>query len=470
MITDAALQAWVCGLIEVSKLKSIFRERTKWQPGEKLKLLFAGYNGVRNTGADVRVHEMLRQFKHILVSDNVKFSVLTQNFRLTQGYFEGVDQVRLPDMFPMMLFREVSNHDGVVACEGSTFKSSFANALATMMVEVLAIASAQNKLSVAYGSEAGEMDGILAQMCRRYCSKSLIVTRNEQSQSVLAGLGLSSKEGTDTAWTFQPNDSTYAQMILRREGWDGKTPVLCICAMNPFWWPVKPSIFKFVANKLRGDYADSQYRSVYFHKSGSDVTDAYNRYLNAIAGALDRFRKERKIFIVLMAMEQLDNDSCRKLSARIGGVPIFSSERYDMFELVSLLQVCNLIVSSRYHGIVCSMTAGVPSAGLYMDERIRNLMQHRGHQALLIHVEDVDLEDKLFSVLHLLETDREEIRYGIARAVSKHLELMGRMGIFFAEYLRKKHPDFPLRSNIHSWEDYLPPLAPMLQKFLVGTL
>ena len=26
-----------------------------WQPGEKLKLLFAGYNGTRNTGSDVRV-------------------------------------------------------------------------------------------------------------------------------------------------------------------------------------------------------------------------------------------------------------------------------------------------------------------------------------------------------------------------------------------------------------------------------
>ena len=37
-----------------------------WQPGEKLKLLFAGYNGTRNTGSDVRVEEMLRQFRHIL--------------------------------------------------------------------------------------------------------------------------------------------------------------------------------------------------------------------------------------------------------------------------------------------------------------------------------------------------------------------------------------------------------------------
>ena len=37
-----------------------------WRPGEKLKLLFAGYNGTRNMGSDVRVEEMLRQIRHIL--------------------------------------------------------------------------------------------------------------------------------------------------------------------------------------------------------------------------------------------------------------------------------------------------------------------------------------------------------------------------------------------------------------------
>ena len=37
-----------------------------WQPGEKLKLLFAGYNGTRNTGSDVRVEEMLRQVRRVL--------------------------------------------------------------------------------------------------------------------------------------------------------------------------------------------------------------------------------------------------------------------------------------------------------------------------------------------------------------------------------------------------------------------
>ena len=57
---DLVLEAWVSSSIETSKLGWMLGGK-RWQPGEKLKLLFAGYNGTRNMGSDVRVEEMLRQ-------------------------------------------------------------------------------------------------------------------------------------------------------------------------------------------------------------------------------------------------------------------------------------------------------------------------------------------------------------------------------------------------------------------------
>ena len=106
----------------------------RWKPGRKLRLLFTGYNGTRNTGSDVRVEEMLRQIRRILGDDHSELSVLTHNPELTHGYFQGVRQVELPQIFPPFLYSEVPRHDGVVACEGSMFKSKFANALTTMMI------------------------------------------------------------------------------------------------------------------------------------------------------------------------------------------------------------------------------------------------------------------------------------------------------------------------------------------------
>ena len=196
---DFILEAWVSSIIEKTKVGWMLGENKPWEPGQRLKLLFAGYNGTRNTGSDVRVAEMLRQLRHILGGDQVDFSVMTQNFDRSRGYFDDTQQVHLPDIFPPFLSNEVPKHHGVVACEGSMFKSKFANALTTMMIGSLGIAAAQNKLSVGYGAEAGHMDPLIAKMCARYCKDSLVITRNEESRTLLRDLGVPTELGTDTA-------------------------------------------------------------------------------------------------------------------------------------------------------------------------------------------------------------------------------------------------------------------------------
>src|ERR1700723_1299134 len=251
------LGASVSSNIERRKTRWIPGGRQAWHPGEKLKLLFAGYNGTRNMGSDVRVDEMLRQIRHILGAERVEFSVMSQNFEFSKGYFQGTNQVHLPDIFPPFLSDEVPKHHGVVACEGSMFKSKFANALTTMMIGSLGIAAAQNKLSVGYGGEAGHMDPLGAKMCSRYCRNSFVITRNEESRTRLRELGVPTELGTDTAWTFEPRPPEYGQSVLRKVGWDGRTPVLVVCPINPFEWPVKASVAKYAVRSLTGAYKDS---------------------------------------------------------------------------------------------------------------------------------------------------------------------------------------------------------------------
>src|ERR1700752_3744914 len=103
---DFILEAWVSSIIESSKLGWMRGRGKRWEPGEKLKLLFAGYNGTRNMGSDVRVEEMLRQLRHILGADKVEFSVMTQSFERSAGYFKDTKQVLLPQIFPPFLASE----------------------------------------------------------------------------------------------------------------------------------------------------------------------------------------------------------------------------------------------------------------------------------------------------------------------------------------------------------------------------
>ena len=465
---DFVLEAWVSTIIEQKKVQWVLGKRQPWQPGQKLKILFAGYNGTRNTGSDVRVEEMLRQIRRILGPENVDLSMMTFNFDRSRGYFEGTTQVRLPDIFPPFLANEVPKHHGVVACEGSMFKSKFANALATMMIGSLGIAAAENKLSIGYGAEAGHMDPLVAKMCGRYCRNSLVITRNDESRKILRELGVPTQLGTDTAWTFEPLGAEYGQKALRNVGWDGTTPVLAVCPINPFEWPVKASIGKLAVHSLTGVYKESHYRGPYFHNSGPEADRAYKHYLTSIANAVAAFRQKKNVFVIMVATERMDARPCRRISEKLGGVPVMTSDEFNMYQLVSILRACRLMVSSRYHGIVTSMPALVPSAGITMDERIQNLMNERGHQELLMHVTDTDLEERTLAALEILDREGERIADGIARTVVHNLRLMARMGVYFEEEVQRRYPEFPTRRGEWSWEDYLPSMSEGLKQLVAA--
>jgi polysaccharide pyruvyl transferase WcaK-like protein len=465
-MTDFLLVAWVSALIELRRYGWMFGLGKRWTPGEKLKLLFAGYNGTRNTGSDVRVQETLRQLRHVLGPENVDFSVMTQSFERTRGYFDGTRQVHLPDVFPPFLFREVQANHGVVACEGSMFKSKFANALTTMMIGSLGLASAQNKLSVAYAGDAGHMDDLLQWMCARYTSESLVITRSLESQQLLSGMGVPNELGADTAWTFEPRPQEYARAALRQAGWDGKTPILALCPIHPFVWPVRASVGKYIASATTGAYKDSQYRTVYFFESGAEVDRKFQHYVDGYTQATQAFLKRHKVFPILVAMERLDTVACTAIEKEIPGTPVFTSDDFDMFELVSILRACTYMVSSRYHGIVTCMPAGVVSAGVTMDERIRNLMRERGHQHLMLAVDDPDLGPKLLEIMGRLVVEADAIRESIGRTVVSNLKAMSRMAGFFEDEVRKTYPEFPLRRGVLSWEDNLPPFSDDLRRLV----
>src|ERR1700751_245286 len=168
---------------------------------------------------------------------------------------------------------------------------------------------------------------------------------------------------------------------------------------------------------MTGAYDESYYRTVYFHKSGAEVDQAFERYLTAIAKAVDGFRKRRNVFVLMVATERLDARAGHRIAQKLGGVPVLTSDDYDMYQLVSILRACHMMASSRYHGIVTSMPSLVPSCGITMDERLRNLMRERGHEDLLMNVDDAHLEPKLLAALEELATEGERIADGIGRTV-----------------------------------------------------
>lgn len=465
---DRALMEVMNGFIEATAVKrALDRDQEAWEPGKALKLLLAGYVGSRNTGADVRVEEMIRQFRHVIGDDDLELTIMSVNRQRTAGYFRTVKQVELPVVFPKFLYDECPKHHGVVACEGSMFKSKFASALSTMMAGALGMAAAENKLSVGYGAEAGAMSSALRDFVKKHCRHSLVQCRNHPSREVLGRLGIRTTGGTDTAWTFDPAPAEVGSQLLREAGWDGEKKVLVVCPINPFWWPVKPDLAKAAARALVGQYKEEHYRSFYFHHNSEESEIQYEYYIESIAGAVNRFVRDRDVMPIMVGMERLDRSACEDVSKRLDTpAPLFISDDYDMFQLVSVLRRCAYMLSSRFHAIVTSMPGLVPSAGITMDERIRNLMNDRGTPELFMEVDEEQLEDRIVDTLEQLESRTEAIKDDIGRCIPQQLALMGQMGIDFMDELVKSYPEFPRRDLPRTWEAHLPSLSPQLQALM----
>ena len=453
--------------IELAAKRSALGDSKRWQPGDPLRLLLVGYSGTRNTGADVRVEEMIRQLRHLFGDDHLALSITTIDPELTRGYFRAVRQIYSPKIFPRFLYDVIDEQHGVVTCEGSMFKSKFADALSTYMVGALGVAAAEGKLSICYGGEAGAMSRGLESLVRKHVRDSFVVTRNSESADILGRLGVATRVGTDTAWTFDPAAPEVGRQILVDAGWDGETPVLALCPINPFWWPVKPDVPKAAMHALGGLDDEAHFGSVYFHNDAPEVDTKQARYLDAWAGAVERFRRDHDVFPVLFGSEQLDRIACEALNERLGGdLPVIVSDEHDMYQMVAAMRQARFMVSSRYHACVMSMAAGVVSIGVTMDERIRNLMRDRGTPELALEVDDPQLESSLLAALERASNDEDRLRDGIEGSVVRNLELMGKMGAILVDHVRSELPDFPLRPELGEqgdpW-DHLPSLSPLLQ-------
>ena len=461
---DLALIGSMRAAIEAAAWRSALNPSRRWRPGRPLELLLVGYNGSRNTGADVRVAEMVRRLRHLLGEPLAGLTVTTLDPALTRDEFPGARQLHVPKgRFPLTLSRAVHRADAVLACEGSMFKSKFANALSVMMSGGMGLALAEGKPAIGYGGEAGKMDAALRAFVESSCADALVLARTRPSLALVEALGIRSELGTDTAWTAEVEPSLGLAQ-LRAAGWDGRAPVLTLCPINPFWWPVRPELAKAGIHALTGRFADSHRSAVYFHRAGAEVEAAQRRYIEQLARAASVHAERHGAFVAIVGMEALDRKACEALAAAIpGGAPCFVSDLYRWPTLVSLLRASSWIVTSRYHALVCSMPAAVPSIGVTMDERIRNLMAERGTPELALDVGSETLAAELLAALEAVEAEPEAIRAGIEGVVADGLIRMGRMGGALVDELRAHYPELPLRPELGRGGDplaHLPPLSP----------
>lgn len=413
----------------------------EWAPGKKLKLLLVGYNGARNTGADARVVAIVRQIKRVFGADKVDITVMTLNAKTLDGYFdEDVRLLEFSTVFPLDLYRACCVHHAAVICEGSTLKSTFANALTLFFCEASGIMAGQNKPCIAYGSEIGAMEPFVERFAAKVCGDTYFITRTEGSQRALEKLGLKGHVGTDTAWFYEdavPRQT--AEELLVKAGWDGKKPLLGIAVIDPFCWPVRASLKKWFRGKITGNMKD-RYDRWYFYSTSLKRTEAFEKYIASISLAVTRYIAEKDMFPVLIGMERMDAKACGALEkAMQRKCASFCSGECPADIMAGILNRLSLLVTSRYHAAVLSMESGVPIAAVSMDERLDGIMRELSFEKnFLFGVVEADLAEKLYRAMNELDAKRREISCHILSKREEYKEKLDGMGRFLKTYIDRR--------------------------------
>jgi polysaccharide pyruvyl transferase WcaK-like protein len=451
-------------LAELSEQSELSKAR--WRPGTPLKLLLAGYSGAGNVGTEMRTGEIVRQLRHLLGPAAIEFAVLSMSSTLPSDILPGVACLPLSAGYiPEVILNATRQHHATIACEGSMFKSTFANVLSAVMAGALGMTSRDQKLSVGYGAEVASMDPILENFVRQQASQSLILCRNEPSYRTAVGLGLRAAPGADTAWTVHASPRERGERLLRSRGWNGHDAILAICPMNPFWWPVRPC--PQMARELRrnGAHKDRHFGSIFFHAASPEIERKYRTYITQLGLAVVSICRSMPAFPVIVAMDRVDRQACHDLAAIGGsGYAVVVGAEHEVGDIVSILRRSDLLISSRFHALVGAMPAGVPSIGIAMDERIRNLFAASGHADHLISAEDPDLSGRLLDAVRRL--DRVEVERAARLTVGEGLRATGEMGRHFLQEFGRMLPDFPLPERSPTWQAHVAPLPEEVEAFL----
>lgn len=409
----------------------------RYRPGEKLKLLLVGYNGARNTGADARVVALVQQLSEEF-GNQIEITVMTLNSDNIKGYFpENVRILPFPTFFCWSLLRAASTHHAALLCEGSTLTHTFADALSMFFCQAAGIMKKQGKPCIAYGSDVTTLHHRLARLSKQMCSDVQFIARSQSALQVLHDMGLRCHLGTDTAWTFTiPQERNCGQQIITNQGWDGKKPLLGVAVINPYCWPVRPSLWKWLKASVTGQRS-LQYDKMYFFSDSKARRENYRRYLTQMAEVVNAYQQEHDAFVVIIGMEKLDEQACRDLRSMISGqTALVSSREADVFLMTSVLHQLDTLVTSRYHAAVLSMLKAMPVVAVSMDNRLDGLFRDIGFaEKYLHHVNDKHLAQHAIQSLKDAEANRESIIDAIHQHTSASRKMLKDMSLFLKQWL-----------------------------------
>jgi polysaccharide pyruvyl transferase WcaK-like protein len=338
---------------------------------QHLKVLLVGYNGANNTGSEARLLSIIEDIQSIL-GPQVEITVPTLNQENLHRYLKEDKQLHIapiPAVFFISINRLVKKHDLVLLVEGSCYMDTWTSALLWAFLWATHSAYKQKKPCIAYAVDAGKLSRFNNWLVRKEASKTdLIITRTKHAARRLKNIGVTSPitSTADCAFNFQiePDDQNLMEKIWPEVENNG----LVGLAMVDFsLWPV---VIRPWGRK------ENLYKWPYYFSRSNNRMKIREKLIKGWSKIADQIIGEYGKNVALICMEELDQPLAEEIHRNMKNKDhcrVFSSRKYNASQMTSILCKLDLLLTSRYHSAVLSLSAGVPQIAVGHDPRLTSL-------------------------------------------------------------------------------------------------
>ena len=405
-------------------------------PGDTPRVLLFGYNGANNTGSEARLLRIIEDVRAVL-GPKVQITVPTLNEKNLRRYLREGQNLRIepiPSIYFFALKRLVREHDLILLVEGSCYMDTWTSALLWAFLSSTKYARAYGKASLAYAVDAGELSLSNAEKVRREASKTdLIITRTNAAARRLKELGVSAplEVTADNAFEFEP---AAADRDFLRRSWPGTGKgVAGLAVMDFHLWPVVIRPFGRREHCYKWPY--------YFSRSSERCRRSLELAARWAAEA-DRISERYGKDIALIAMEELDEPLARATLARMKHpekARLFSSREHTASQMTGILRGLDMLITSRYHAGVLSLSAHVPQVALGHDPRLDSFHDELGiHEECFVGSRDPDAWRRIAEKVDRLMADPEPMRRKLAAGNEAHIARARRNRVLLRDFCQKR--------------------------------
>lgn len=309
--------------------------------------------------------------------------------------------LRLSFLLNDRILREYANADIIIDTRGIIFSDFFPSWKSYVILGMqIHTARLLGKPFVTFSQDMGPFKNRINRVISRFSLKriNLIIVRGAETKKQIEALGINNKPiiRPDLVFALEPVSTTRVQEILLKENITGK-PVIGVVASRQ------------IERLLERMYPTDQ--------------KAQNKYTDSIARIIDNIVEKFNAQVLLIPNEinksgsrPDDASTARRTYEKIKNrdkVMILATDKYLPKEVQGIIGSCEMIISSRYHSCLFSLSMCVPCMVISWGFKYNQIMSMMGQAEYVIDFDKNEV-DEIQGKLEKLWYERDKVRAELA--------------------------------------------------------